>query len=38
MGYVPTASAAKDTELTIDVRGKQRRARVVSKPLYRKDT
>ncbi len=37
MGYVPTASAAKDTELTIDVRGKQRRARVVSKPIYRKD-
>ena len=37
MGYVPTASAAKDSELTIDVRGKQRRARVVSKPIYRKD-
>jgi aminomethyltransferase len=38
MGYVPATSAAKDTELTIDVRGKPRRARVVSKPIYRKDT
>jgi aminomethyltransferase len=37
MGYVPAASAAKDSQLTIDVRGKQRRARVVSKPIYRKD-
>ena len=37
MGYVPAASAAPDTELTIDVRGKPRRARVVRKPIYRKD-
>jgi aminomethyltransferase len=37
MGYVPSASAAPDTELTIDVRGKPRRARVVRKPIYRKD-
>jgi aminomethyltransferase len=37
MGYVPTASAAPDTELTIDVRGKPRRARVVKKPIYRKE-
>jgi len=37
MGYVPAAQAAPDTELTIDVRGKPRRARVVSKPIYRKD-
>ena len=36
MGYVPAASAARDTELTIDVRGKPKRARVVSKPIYRK--
>jgi aminomethyltransferase len=36
MGYVPSASAAADTELTIDVRGKPRRARVVQKPIYRK--
>jgi aminomethyltransferase len=38
MGYVPTASAAFDTELVIDVRGKPRRARVVKKPIYRKET
>jgi glycine cleavage system T protein (aminomethyltransferase) len=38
MGYVPTASAALDTELVIDVRGKPRRARVVKKPIYRKET
>jgi aminomethyltransferase len=38
MGYVPVASAAPDTELVIDVRGKSRRARVVSKPIYRKET
>ena len=37
MGYVPTASAAADTELEIDVRGKPRRARVVKKPIYRKE-
>jgi aminomethyltransferase len=37
MGYVPAANAAKETELTIDVRGKPRRARVVSRPIYRKD-
>ena len=38
MGYVPTASARPDTELVIDVRGKPRRARVVKKPIYRKET
>ena len=37
MGYVPTASAAVDTELVVDVRGKARRARVVKKPIYRKE-
>jgi glycine cleavage system T protein (aminomethyltransferase) len=35
MGYVPTANAAPGTELVIDVRGKTRRASVVSKPIYR---
>jgi aminomethyltransferase len=34
MGYVPAASAAAGTELTIDVRGRARRARVVKKPIY----
>ncbi len=38
MGYVPTASAAPDSDLVIDVRGKPRRARVVKKPIYRKET
>ena len=36
MGYVPSASAAPDTELVVDVRGKPRRAHVVKKPIYRK--
>jgi aminomethyltransferase len=39
LGYVPAALAAPGTELTIDVRGKPRRARVVEKPIYkRKET
>jgi aminomethyltransferase len=37
MGYVPAARAAEGTELEIDVRGKSRRARVVRKPIYRKE-
>jgi len=36
MGYVPAGSAAPNTELVIDVRGKPRRARVAKKPIYRK--
>jgi aminomethyltransferase len=38
MGYVPSASATADTTLEIDVRGKPRRARVVTKPIYQKET
>src|SRR6185503_15173333 len=38
MGYVPAARAAPDTELVIDVRGKPRRARVVKKPIYRRES
>jgi aminomethyltransferase len=38
MGYVPAAQAAPETELVIDVRGKPRRARVVKKPIYRKES
>ena len=38
MGYVPTATAAPDSELVIDVRGKSKRARVVRKPIYRKES
>jgi aminomethyltransferase len=37
MGYVPVAQAAPDTDLVIDVRGKPKRARVVKKPIYRKE-
>jgi aminomethyltransferase len=38
MGYVPVAQATPDTELVIDVRGRPRRARVVKKPIYRKES
>jgi aminomethyltransferase len=37
MGYVPAAAAAPGTELTIDVRGKDRRAVVVPKPIYKRE-
>jgi aminomethyltransferase len=36
MGYVPAEQAAADTELTIDIRGRDRRARVVTKPIYKR--
>jgi glycine cleavage system T protein (aminomethyltransferase) len=35
MGYVPAGTASPETELTIDVRGRSRRARVVKKPIYK---
>jgi aminomethyltransferase len=34
LGYVASGLAEPDRELTIDVRGKPRRARVVKKPIY----
>jgi aminomethyltransferase len=34
MGYVPAALAQPDNELTIDVRGRPRKARVAKKPIY----
>jgi aminomethyltransferase len=37
LGYVSAARAAAGTELSIDVRGKERRARVVKKPFYKKE-
>ena len=37
MGYVPTGLADPGTELTIDVRGRDRRARVVEKPIYKRE-
>jgi aminomethyltransferase len=38
MGYVPAAQATLGSELVIDVRGKPRRAKVVKKPIYQKET
>jgi aminomethyltransferase len=35
MGYVPAAMAAAGTALTIDVRGRPRRATIVEKPIYK---
>src|SRR5581483_2219000 len=37
MGYVPAGEAKPGTELTIDVRGKARRARVVKRPIYKRE-
>jgi aminomethyltransferase len=37
MGYVPSRMSAIDSQLTIDVRGKSRRARVVKKPFYKRE-
>jgi aminomethyltransferase len=37
MGYVPRAQAEPETALTVDVRGRPRRARVVKKPIYVKE-
>ena len=38
MAYVPSDHVAPDTELVIDVRGKPKRAIIVRKPIYRKET
>jgi len=38
MGYVPAEAAAPDAQLVIDVRGKPKLARIVRKPIYRKET
>jgi aminomethyltransferase len=37
LGYVPAEAAATGTELTIDIRGRPRRARVVAKPIYTRE-
>jgi aminomethyltransferase len=37
MAYVPAALAGPGQELTVDVRGRHRRARVVEKPIYRRE-
>jgi glycine cleavage system T protein (aminomethyltransferase) len=37
MAYVPAQSATPETELAIDVRGRPRRARVVKRPIYKRE-
>ena len=37
MGYVPTADAAPGNPITIDVRGRERAARIVDKPIYKRE-
>jgi aminomethyltransferase len=37
LGYVAAEDAAPDHDLTIDVRGKARRARVVTRPIYKRE-
>jgi aminomethyltransferase len=37
LGYVESASATPDNELTIDVRGRPRKARVVKKPIFKRE-
>jgi len=37
MGYVPSALAVAGSDLTIDVRGRHRRARTVQKPIYKRE-
>jgi aminomethyltransferase len=37
LGYVPAETAAPDQELIIDVRGKPRRGRIVTRPIYKRE-
>jgi glycine cleavage system T protein (aminomethyltransferase) len=37
LGYVPSDASAAGTELAIDVRGKGRRAKVVTRPIYKRE-
>ena len=37
MGYVPAPVASPGTELTLDVRGRPRKARIVQKPIYKRE-
>ena len=37
LGYVPSRQAKPGTELTIDLRGRPRQARVVKKPIYKRE-
>ena len=37
MGYVDVAHADPGTEISIDVRGRERRAEIVRKPIYKRE-
>lgn len=37
LAYVPTGAAAAETKLSIDVRGRSRAARVVKRPIYKRE-
>jgi len=37
LGYVPAEDAAPDSEVSVDVRGRPRRARVVKRPIYKRE-
>ena len=37
LGYVPAAASAPDTALKVDVRGRERRAHVVKRPMYKRE-
>jgi aminomethyltransferase len=37
LGYVPAELAQPEIEITVDVRGRHRRARVVKKPIYQRE-
>jgi aminomethyltransferase len=37
MGYVPAEHASSGSTLTIDIRGRERRAEVVPKPIYKRE-
>ncbi len=37
LGYVPTELSEPGTEITIDVRGRERKAKIVTKPIYRRE-
>jgi aminomethyltransferase len=37
MGYVPADTAVPGTEIIVDVRGKERRAHIVRKPIYTRE-
>ena len=37
LGYVPAGLAEPGTEITIDLRGRPRRARIVRKPFYKRE-